>query len=70
MTTTKSNFIMDEIRGGTKSQGYELRAQDLGRPLAPAWGKVMDCDVGKRCWIKPWGFAMENDEQAARRKVP
>jgi len=55
--------INDDIRRGEKPQGYELTEADVGKSLALGWGEVMEIDIGKRCYVKSWGFAMENDAQ-------
>lgn len=60
-----------QIRRGRRMQGSELQQSDVGKPLTTedeGFGTVLPIDVGKRVWVKPYGFAMENDEQRNQRK--
>ena len=56
---------------GAKPQGYELRPEDIGRVLSHSegFGRVLEGDVGKRIWRRPYGFAMENEAQRDKRKT-
>ena len=45
---------------------HELTATDVGRPFlnnAGSFGLVLAIDIGKRCYMFPAGFSMENDAQ-------
>jgi hypothetical protein len=55
--------IASKIRQGKLPQGYELTERDVDQNLAEDFGKVLQVDVGKRCYVKDYGFAMENKDQ-------
>lgn len=59
-----------EIKTGIRAQGSELSKADVGRSLSfgEGFGRVLPIDVGKRVWLKPHGFVMENNEQRDTRK--
>lgn len=64
--------VANEIRRGILPDGYELTAQDIGRPLCPREGfrRVLRADVGKRCYLRGGIFQMENAAQRdARRPI-
>lgn len=61
--------IADEIRKGARSQGAELAASDVGRTIAPDFGRVQRGDIGKRVWLRDYGVSMENNEQRDARKA-
>lgn len=60
--------ISDELRKGIRPQGSELMEEDVGRKLATGFGKCLPIDIGKRIWLKDYGFVMENDEKRDKRK--
>ena len=70
--TNKKRFrhpVCDELRRGERAQSSELKQDDVGRTLAwSGWGPVQTIDVGKRVWLRSWGFVMENNEQRDRRR--
>lgn len=69
--------IRSDIRAGRLPQGYELQEKDIGRGLSTGegFGSVLPIDVGKRCYHRSWGLAMESSGQrdarlAATKKSP
>lgn len=61
-------MIHNQLKRGILPNGYELQPWDVGKPLALGFGVVTKNDVGKRVYVKSYGFAMENDEQRDKRK--
>lgn len=57
--------IRSDIKAGRLPQGYELQEADIGRCLSTGegFGAVLTVDVGKRCYHRPWGLAMESTGQ-------
>lgn len=65
-----TDTIHGKIKTGALPQGYELTEQDVGLTLSQwdGFGTVLKNDVGKRVWLKPYGFVMENAQQRDARK--
>ena len=61
--------IYGEIKKGERAQGAEIRPEDVGKDFGDSMGRVLLIDVGKRVWLKPYGLAMENNEQRDKRKA-
>lgn len=65
--------VSTDIKRGTLPQGYALTAADIGRPLTgptEGFGAVLPGDVGKRVWVRDYGFTMENAAQIHARAYP
>ena len=65
-------ILKDEIKNGILPQGYEIKESDVGQRVdslgTGSFGQVLPSDVGKRIFLKPYGIAMENNEQRDARK--
>lgn len=61
------------IAKGLHPQGYTITANDIGRALTgprEGFGVVHRNDVGKRCWVRDFGFTMESaDQRDARNRA-
>lgn len=65
-----TDTVAGKLKTGALPQGYELTQDDVGLTLSQwdGFGPVLESDVGKRVWLKPYGLVMENVQQRDARK--